>query len=64
MVSVGQLHLAADVLKVFGAEGALNGTLSADIHKYRGLDSSMGAGKFAPTSLTLGLFQFKHRLPH
>ena len=61
MVGVGQFYLAADVLQVFGAKGAFNGTLCADVHKYRGLDRTMGAGEFAPACLSLGFLQLKHK---
>ena len=63
VVGVGQLHLAADVLQVLGTEGALDGPLGAYIHKNRGLDRAVGAGKFAPAGLPLRFDHLKHRLP-
>ena len=60
VIGVGKLNLAADLLQILGAQGALDGTLGAHIHKYGGLDRAVGAGKLATPGLALGLFQFKH----
>ena len=63
MVGIAQLHLAADIFQVLRTEGALNGTLGANVHKHRGLHRAVGAGKHTPPGLPLGFQQFKHRLP-
>ena len=60
MIGVGKLHLASDILQIFGAESALDGTLGAHVHKDRSLDRAVGAGKFAPAGLSFRFFQFKH----
>jgi hypothetical protein len=54
MVRIAQLHLAANIFQILGTERTLNGTLSAHIHKDRGLYCTMGTGKLTPTSLSLG----------
>ena len=60
MVGIGKLHLTADVFQVLGAQRAFDRALGADIHKYRGLHSAVGAGKLTPPGVALLLFQFKH----
>jgi hypothetical protein len=64
MVGVGKFYLTSDILKVFCAQSALDGTLGAHIHKDRGLDSAVGAGKYASAGFALCFLQFKHKLPH
>ena len=60
VIGVGQLYLTADILQIFRAQGAFDGPLCAYIHKYRSLDSTMGAGKLTPAGLPFCFFQFKH----
>ena len=60
MIGIGKLHLAADGLQILRTQSALDGTLSAHIHKNRGLDNAMSAGEFPTTGLAFGFFQFKH----
>ena len=60
MVGVGKLYLTADRLKIFRAQRALDGGLRANIHKDRGLDCAVGAGKFATTSLPFCFQKLKH----
>ena len=43
-----------DILQVFSAEGALDGTLGTDVHKDRGLDGAVGTGKFTAPGLAFG----------
>jgi hypothetical protein len=46
-----------------GGNTALDGCLSADIHKDRSLDSTaMGAGKLSTPGTALGFNDFKHRV--
>ena len=53
MVGIAQFYLAANILQILCAQCALNSTLGAYIHKYRGLHCAVGAGKFAPTGFAL-----------
>ena len=45
MVSVGQLHLGADLFQILCGNGALDGGHSSHIHKYRGLNDPMYRSK-------------------
>ena len=60
VVGIGQFYLTSNVFQIFRAQSAFDGTLRANIHKYRGLDSTVGTGEFAPPRLPLRFFQFKH----
>ena len=60
MIGIGQLHLTADLLQVKGGYRALDGTLGADVHKYRGLHSAVWASKHAASGAALGFDHFKH----
>jgi len=63
VVCVGQLHLAANVLQILGAEGSFDGPLGPYIHKHRGLDRAMGAGEHTPAGASFGFNQLKHIIP-
>ena len=41
MIGVGQLNLTTDLFQVVGRHCALNGPLSANVHKHRGLHKFM-----------------------
>ena len=60
VVGVGKLHLTADVFQIGRAEGALDGPLSADIHKHRRLDRAVGAGKYSTARPSFRFQQLKH----
>ena len=60
MVGVGKLHLTTDVFQVCRAEGPLDGSLSADIHKYRRLNRAVGADKYSPARHSFCFQQLKH----
>ena len=62
MIGVGKFHLTADVFQIFSTECTFNCTLCANIHKYRGLDSTVGAGKFATAGLSFRFQKLKHNI--
>jgi hypothetical protein len=64
VVGIGKLHLASDIFQIFRAKRAFDGTLGAHIHKNRGLNRAVGAGKYASAGFALCFLQFKHKLPH
>ena len=61
MIGVGQLDLTAQRLQVVGGDRPLDGPLGPDIHKNRGLGSSMGAGEHATPGPALRLQDLKHK---
>ena len=61
VVGVGQLDLTAQRLQVVGGDRPLDGPLGPDIHKNRGLGSSMGAGEHATPGPALRLQDLKHK---
>ena len=62
MIGVAQLDLTAQLLfQIKGIHAALNGSLCADIHKYRGLHfSAVSALKHAATGFSLFFDDFEH----
>ena len=62
MVGIGKLHLTSDLLQVFGADGALDGSLRSNIHKNGGLHHSVGAGELTAAGIAAGFDNSKHQI--
>ncbi len=60
VVGVGQLDLTAQLLQIQGGHRPLDGSLSAHVHKHRGLGRAVGAGELPPAGLALGFRHLKH----
>ena len=48
MIGVGQLHLGLDLFQILSRYCSLDGSHRSDIHKNRGLDSSVNGLKLSP----------------
>ena len=53
MIGIGQLDLTAQFPQIMRRNSALNGALGSYVHKDRGLDCAMCAGKFSTARLPL-----------
>jgi hypothetical protein len=53
MISVGKLYLAVNLFKIHGRDTALNCGRGSNVHKHRGLNSTVNGLKSSTASLSL-----------
>ena len=63
MIGVGQLDLAAYVLKVGRAQRALYRALRTNVHEYGSLHCTVGSPELTAAGVSLLLYQLIHAIP-